>query len=257
MSNLTTVAIKAREARRRVLEMIYEAQSSHIASNLSAIDFLTVLYERTHLDVDEVIISKGWIAASVYYFLSQKGVIPESDLDTYCKDGSKYIGLIEPTVKGVKCAGGSMGYGLPFGVGFALAKKLQKKPGHVYVVMSDGEQAIGTTWESALLAAHHNLRNLTVIVDANGFQAMGQVKSVLNIEPLGSKWSSFGWHASEIDGHNQGSFSRALNIKDVRPKVIICRTIKGKGVSFMEQNGLLWHYKNVTKEDYEKAMLEL
>lgn len=248
---------KSKAARLKVLEMIYRAQSSHIASNFSAIDFLTVLYEKADLEKDEVIISKGWIAASVYYFLSEKGIVPKEALETYCQEGSPYIGLVEPTVPGVKCAGGSMGYGLPFGVGFALAKKIKKEPGTVYVVMSDGEQAIGTTWESAAFAKHHKLNNLVVIVDKNGFQAMGETKDVLDMEPLVKKWNAFGWNVFEIDGHDFAQVEHVIDTGELAsPTVCIANTVKGKGVSFME-NKLEWHYKNITDEDYGKAMAEL
>ena len=249
-------SLKAKEARRKVLDMIYAAQSSHIASNFSAIDFLTVLYDKVDLAKDEVIISKGWIAASVYYFLSEKGIVPKEALETYCAEGSPYIGLVEPTVPGVKCAGGSMGYGLPFGVGFALAKKIKGEPGHVYVVMSDGEQAIGTTWEAAALAAHHKLDNLVVIVDKNGFQAMGKTNEVLDMELLWQKWEAFNWDSRIIDGHNFQQIEQFIGVEHSTPRVIIANTTKGKGVSFMEDR-LEWHYKNVVKEDYEKALAEL
>ena len=249
-------AEKAKKARRAVLDMLYEAQTSHIASNFSAIDFLTVLYEHVDLEKDEVIISKGWIASSIYHFLSEKGVIPKKDLKTYCKPNSKYIGLLEPTVAGVKCAGGSMGYGLPFGVGFALAKKLRKEEGHVYVVMSDGEQAIGTTWESALIAAHHGLNNLTVIVDYNKLQAMGETRKILNIEPFGEKWSAFRWDVSSVAGHDYVALEQTLFQESMQPRLIVAHTTKGKGVPLMENN-LEWHYRNVTKEVYDEALKHL
>jgi len=255
----------AQQTRIKVTEMIWKAQSSHIGSNLSAIDILTVLYNIANIDKDlkedrdRIVISKGWIAASVYYFLAKKGIIPEEDLETYCKDGSKYIGLLEPSVRGVEAAGGSMGLGMPFGTGFALAKKIKKERGKVFVLMSDGEVAIGTTWESSLIASHHKLDNLCVIIDANGLQAMGRVEEVLNIEPLKNKWESFGWEVREIDGHNFEEIEKALTsppLQRGKPVVIIARTIKGKGVSFMENNNL-YHYKMLSDDEYQKALKEL
>src|SRR3989344_5329208 len=144
----------ATEARKTVLRMIYEAQSSHIGSNFSAIDVLAVLFEKMDMEKDKFIASKGWIAASVYYFLAEKGIIPKEDLERYCRPGEKeYIGLVEPHHKfGLEFAGGSMGYGLPAGVGFALAKKLNNEEGDIHVLMSDGEMKIGTTWEVILIA---------------------------------------------------------------------------------------------------------
>ncbi|MFH1462555.1 MAG: transketolase [bacterium] len=255
----------ARETRIKVLELIYKAQSSHIGSNFSCIDILTVLYSIANIDKDlkedrdRIVISKGWVAATIYTFLAQKGIISEEYLESYCKDGSKYVGLVEPKVRGIEAAGGSMGFGLPFGVGFALAKKLKKEKGKVFVLMSDGEMQIGTTWESSLITTHHKLDNLVVIVDANELQAMGEVKMILNIEPLKDKWRAFGWEAREIDGHNFEEIERVLAgspLDEGKPIVIIARTIKGKGVSFME-NDNIWHYKAPSKEEYQRALKEL
>ncbi|MFH0969647.1 MAG: transketolase [Patescibacteria group bacterium] len=257
----------ARLARIKTISMIYAAQSSHVGSCLSVIDILTVLYmgvvqnldKDLKEDRDRVVVSKGWVAASVYYFLAQKGIIPKEDLETFCQDGSKYVGLAEPNVRGIEAAGGSMGFGLPFGVGFALAKKVKKEKGKVFVLMSDGEMQVGTTWESALLAAHHKLDNLSVVVDANELQAMGRVKDILNIEPLQDKWKAFGWEVREIDGHNFEEIENALVsplFSKTKPLVIIAHTIKGYPVSFMKNNNL-YHYKNLSKEEYEKALKEL
>lgn len=251
------------EARKKVLEMVHKAGTSHIGSNFSIIDIATVLYDKVDLKKDRVLWSKGWAAATAYYFLAQKGVIPKEDLDTFCQEGSKYIGLVEPDVKGIDFAGGSMGFGLPAGVGFALSKKLKGEEGTVYVIMGDGEQAIGTTWEAAAIAAHHELDNLRVIVDCNGFQAMGKPEEVLNMEPLKNKWGAFRWDVCELDGHNHEMVSAFVDMrltpdyeKKNRPLVAIAKTVKGKGVSFME-NLLDWHYKNVDATDYERALKEL
>jgi len=206
---------------------------------------------------DRIIVSKGWIAASIYYFLSEKGIIPKEDLRYFYEQGSKYIGLLEPKVRGVEAAGGSMGFGLPFGVGFALAKKIKKEKGKVFVLMGDGEIDCGTTWECALIAVHHNLDNLIAIIDANGFQAMGESKKILNFEPLKEKWSAFNWEALEIDGHNYQEIEKALlePLKG-KPRVVIARTIKGKGVSFMEGDNI-YHYKAPSEEEYQRALKEL
>ena len=255
----------AKEVRRQVLKMIHAAQTSHIGSNFSCIDILTVIHEIADFSKDKLVYSKGWAAAAAYVFLARRGVIPWEDLDTFCQPGSKYIGLLESDVPGIEAPGGSMGYGLPFGVGYALAKKLKGEDGRVFVLMSDGEQAIGTTWESALLAAHHHLDNLTVIVDYNTFQAMGKVSEVLNIEPLRAKWEAFGWDVWNIDGHSyediKSTLTHPLGHCDLDclqplPQVVIAHTTKGKGVSWME-NKLDWHYKTPSDEDYEKALQEL
>lgn len=250
------------DARKAVLELIYNAQVSHIGSNFSCIDILTVLYNLANIDKDlkedrdRIVISKGWVAASVYYFLSEKGIIPKEDLKGYCNKDSKYVGLIEPCVRGVEAAGGSMGFGLPFGVGFAMSKKIKREKGMAFVLMGDGEMQIGTTWESALIASHHNLDNLKVIVDANGLQAMGELKDILNVDPLRKKWESFGWEVREIDGHNFREIEKAILEKQTKPMVILAKTVKGKGVSFMEGNNL-YHYKAPSAEEYQKALKEL
>lgn len=265
MDNLENYQKIALEARKTVLRLIYQAQTSHIGSNLSAIDILTVLYSIANIDKDlkedrdRIVVSKGWVAASIYYFLAEKGIIPKEDLETYCKEGSKYIGLVEPDVRGVEAAGGSMGFGLPFGVGFALAKKLKKERGKAFVLMSDGEMDCGSTWESALIAAQHKLNNLVVIVDFNGLQAMGKVEDILNIKPLKEKWEVFGWEVREIDGHNFEEIEKSLitpQLYKEKPIVIIAKTIKGKGVSFMEGDNL-YHYKAPSDEEYQRALKEL
>lgn len=265
MDNLENYKKTALAVRKAVLRLIYKAQTSHIGSNFSCVDILTVLYSIANIDKDlkedrdRIVISKGWVAATIYTLLAEKGIIPKEDLETYCKNESKYIGLAEPNVRGIEAAGGSMGFGLPFGVGFALAKKLKKEKGKIFVLMSDGEMQIGSTWESAMIAAHHQLDNLFVIVDANELQAMGRVKEILNIEPLKQKWQAFGWEAREIDGHNFEEIESALTapaFEKEKPIAIIAKTIKGKGVSFMEGNNL-YHYKAPSDEEYQRALKEL
>jgi Transketolase, N-terminal subunit len=237
--------------------MIYKAQTSHIGSNYSCVDMLAVIFENIDLDRDKVILSKGWAAASLYYFLKQKGRITEADLDSFCQPGSKFIGLAEPIIPEIPAAGGSMGFGLPFGVGFALAKKTKKESGKIFAVMSDGEMQIGTTWESALIARQHGLDNLLVFVDSNGLQAMGGVDEILNIEPLGDKWRAFGWNVREIDGHDFGQIEKAINEPVAgKPTVAIAKTVKGKGVSFMEGQNL-YHYKAPSEQEYQAALKEL
>lgn len=241
----------AKKIRRQVLDMVYKAQSSHIGSNFSCVDILTVLYENKKKE-DEIIISKGWVAATVYALLAHKKIIPETDIATYCQDNSKYIGLLEPTVTGVKCAGGSMGYGLPFSVGFALARKIKGERGKVYCLLSDGELAIGTTWESLLIARQHKLDNLVVIVDDNGLQAMGSTEKILN--------THIPFKHETVDGHDFNELEKVLSTDWFRgsdvPHIVNAITVKGKGVSFMENNNL-YHYKMLTKEEYEQAKKEL
>lgn len=264
MSNIENYKKSATDARKKVLNMIYSAQSSHLGSNFSCIDLLAVIYGVANIDKDlkedrdRIVISKGWVAAAEYVFLAQKGIIPEADLETYYKDGSKYIGLLEPGVRGVEAAGGSMGFGLSFGIGFAVAKKIKKESGKVYVLIGDGEMDEGTTWESALIASHQKLDNLVAVIDANGLQAMGTLNAILNVEPIKAKWEAFGWDVKEIDGHNFEAIEKAITepTENGKPRMVVARTIKGKGVSFMENNNE-WHYRAPEKEEFEKALKEL
>ncbi len=259
MDNIASYKKNALEARKTVLRLIYQAQTSHIGSNFSCLDLLTFLFEKADLDKDKIILSKGWAAASLYYFLCKKGRISEAELNSFCMPGSKFIGLAEPIIPEIPAAGGSMGFGLPFGVGFALAKKIKKEKGKMFVLMSDGEMDCGTTWESALIGAHQKLDNLVVMVDFNGWQAMGQVEKILNIEPLKEKWQAFGWETREINGHNFEEIEKALidlPAGKEKPIAIIAKTIKGKGVSFMEGDNI-WHYKAPSEEEYQKALKEL
>ena len=244
----------AKQIRLRTLELVYKAKSSHIGSNFSLIDILTVLYEKVDFDKDEVIISKGWAAASVYATMERKGMIPKEELDTYCHPGSKYIGLLEPGVHPkIKVAGGSMNFGLPFAVGFALSKKMKGEEGKVYCIMSDGELAGGMIWESALIASQHNLNNLIVLVDDNKLQAMGKSSGILR-----ASFPVAGWDRVECLGHDYRDIEREIMTPSVHnlPKVILFSTTKGRGVSFME-NDNLWHYKDISDEVYEKAKAEL
>ena len=248
----------ATEARRTVLGMIHKAQTSHIGSNLSVIDIATVLYENLK-EGDEVVWSPSWKAATIYYFLAKTGKIPESDLDLFYKeiDGKiPYLGLAETNVPGVWVNGGSVGHGLPVAVGMALAKERAGEEGTIYCILSDGELNEGSVWEAAMLAAHHKLDNLVAIVDANGWQAMGRTEDVIDINPMRA-FLGFDWWTSEINGHDYKQIYEVFsNYLPGRPHAIVARTIKGKGVSRFEDH-LLYHYKNVTLEEYEEAIAEL
>ncbi len=199
--------------------------------------------------------SKGWAAATTYILLARRGQIPESDLDKF--PNKPYINLVEIGVNGVETTGGSMGHGLPVALGIALGQKKLGTPGHVYCIMSDGELNEGTSWEGALVGGHHALDNLTVLIDRNTWQAMGKTEEVLKLEPLEDKWRAFGWDVLRVNGHDYQAIEKALLAPMAgKPKVIICDTVKGKGVSFMEHT-LVFHYKVIDKETYDKAMTEL
>lgn len=248
----------ALESRKKALDLIYRAQTSHIGSVLSCADLATVLFERMDLEKDVFILSKGWAAVLVYYHLARKGLIPEKDLDRYCREGEeKYIGLIEPIGGfGALFAGGSMQMGAAASVGFALSQKM-KGVGRTVCLESDGAMAGGMIWESAVISSHHALNNLTWIFDCNGWQATGETKEVLNMEPVRGKFEAFGWEVTEIDGHDFQHIEDALLKETSMPHCILAKTVKGRGVSFMEADGLLWHYKNIPEDLYTQAREEL
>lgn len=257
---LNSFAEIAKASRLKVLELIYKAGTSHIGSNFSAADIFAVLFEKIDIKNDKFILSKGWVAASLYYFLWRKGVISEIELNSYCQDGSPFIGLSEPMGRwGLEFGGGSMGMGLPAAVGYALSKKLKGEEGKVYVLESDGGVQTGTFWESVMLASQHNLDNLFLIIDENGFQAMGKTEDILDIHkgwPLQNKLSDFGWESFDTNGHDYELLENGFKLEQTRPMCMIARTIKGKGVSFMEGENL-YHYAKLTEEDYKNSLQEL
>jgi transketolase len=246
---------KALAARRKVLTMIHKAGTSHIASNFSVIDIATVLYENLKPG-DQVVWSKGWAAATIYYFLAQQGKIPTEDLEKFPE--FPYIGLAETSVNGVLCNGGAVGHGTPVATGIALGKKRAGDPGRVYCVMSDGELNEGTVWESVMVASHHKLNNLVFVIDVNKWQAMGKTSDVIDLEPIEKRFGGFGFFWLRCNGHNYDELHSVFNNykSGDAPMVIICDTIKGKGVSWME-NHLLYHYKNIDDVAYKSAMKEL
>lgn len=258
----------ATDARKKVLQMVHLGQTSHIGSNFSCMDILAVLFSKMNIDKDltpdrdRFVLSKGWVAASLYYFLAQKGIIAKEDLEEFGKENSKYIGLSEPDVRGVEVAGGAMGHGLPIALGMALAAKRANQSWKTYVLMSDGELDCGTTWECALLGAQQKLNNLVVIVDYNGFQAMGTKMEVLDMEPLAEKWRAFNWEVAEINGHDYQQISDALDKINTtqKPLMIIAKTLKGSGGNTkcdIFEDKLEWHYKTIDKDIYDQALILL
>ena len=258
----------AKSIRGHALNMVHKAKASHIGSSLSIADILAVLYSKIlrvdpadlcRPDRDRFILSKGHAAAVLYAVLAEKGFFPKERLETYCQDGSKLTGHISHCVPGVEVSTGSLGHGLSIGCGMAIAGRRAGKPYRVFVLLSDGEMDEGSAWESILFAAHHRLDNLVAIVDYNKIQSFGAVKDVLNLEPLAEKWRAFNWAVCEIDGHDCGAIESTLAgvpLEQGKPSVIIAHTVKGKGVSFME-NKLEWHYKTPTPEELQQALKEL
>lgn len=249
--------LKALKVRQEVLEMISTANASHIGSAFSSIETLVFLYEKILKENDRFILSKGWGVSALYSVMVQRKLLPKNILKTYCMDGSSLLGSATRNSKsGIIATTGSMGHGLPIGVGMALANKIGKKAGKVFVLMSDGECNEGSVWEAILQASHHKLKDLTVIVDRNMWQSFGRTEEVLKLEPLAKKWEAFNWDCIEIDGHSFIQLDKAFNVKQKKPTVIIAKTIKGKGVSYFEDKNE-WHYKTPRQEILAIAKKEL
>lgn len=247
----------AKKIRRRVIELLYRHKACHLGSCMSCIEILVVLYFGGVMKPkDKFLMSKGWAAAALYSVLVERGIIDWNVLyKNYYELNSQYWGLIHHTVPGIEYSFGSAGHGLPVAIGMALADKNRT----IFVLMSDGEMDCGTTWESALFAAHHKLDNLIVVVDYNKLQAFGRTNKVLNLEPLSEKWRKFNFNVQEIDGHDfkqlLSAFKKASK-KKKKPQIIICHTIKGKGISFAEDK-LEWHYYNMDKKLMERALKDI
>jgi transketolase len=262
MSEAEKPIVLARTAlaiRRKFLRMHYEARSGHVGSGLSAIDLLTYLYSVWLRDNDQFILSKGHGASSLYATLHHFGKLSDAELASYYKDDTLLPAHPAPRgVVGIPAATGSLGHGLPIATGMAHSyKHLRGTDARVACLLSDGECNEGSTWEAALFAGHHRLSNLQVLVDANGIQGFGRTEDVLALEPFAKKWEAFGFDVSECDGHDFGALHLALSQPSSdRPRCVIARTVKGKGISFME-NTVDWHYWPINDEQYERAVIEL
>ena len=241
------------------------ANSSHFGGALSIVEILATLFSSVmnidgkKLIKDRFILSKGHACLAYYATLSEIGLIKKKDLLTFEKNNTKLLGHPVKNDKiGIDFSTGSLGMGFSSAIGVALAIKKKKKPYNVYVVLGDGECNEGSVWEGALSAPNLELNNLNVIVDNNGFQQTGSNKDIMNLLDLKKKWESFGWHVEEVDGHNIDALNKIFsNIKKInKPKVIIAKTIKGKGFSFSENNNE-WHHKVLSKSMYDQAIKEL
>ncbi len=250
----------ASKSRISSLQMTSEAKTSHIGACLSVIDILATLFtlklNLPNHQHNNIILSKGHAAAALYSVLHSMKLL-EFELSEYCKNGSQLYGHINHHAsEEIPLSTGSLGHGLPFGVGMAIAAKKRTEESRTYIVISDGELNEGTTWESALIAGHHNLSNLTVIIDRNRIQSLGFTEEIMKLDPIASKWEAFGWATVEIDGHDVGELIEAVMIKNEKPLCVIANTLKGKGVSFME-NSLEWHYKSASPEQLSAALREV
>jgi len=267
MSN-KLIALKRQSniARQKIIEVTTEAESGHLAGSLSCIDILVVLYFRilkhnpkkpNWENRDRFILSKGHAAPAFYTALAMSGYFPEEELFTLRKINSRLQG--HPDCKklpGVEISTGSLGQGLSSATGMALGYKYDNKDGQIYCLVGDGECDEGQIWEAAMFASSNDLENITVIIDRNRYQIDGRTEEVLKLEPFKSKWNSFGWETKEIDGHNLEEIQKSLQNSRGRRVAIIANTVKGKGVSFLENNNK-YHSKPCCGEDRKKAVDEL
>jgi transketolase len=258
-----------RQLRKTVLEMAHAGSTVHIACAFSLIEILAVLY-RSHLylgnfgprsaDRDYLVLSKGHGVMAQYACLRELGWLTDNDIRSYFGDGTRLKGLADAHVPGVEASSGSLGHGLSVGVGLALAAKRNQTPQRCYCVVGDGEINEGAVWEALLFAAHFGLTNLMVIVDENGFQAMGSTQEVMRLGRIADKLTAFGFETLEVDGHDEAALDRAVcrlwASSSGSPKALVAHTVKGRGVSFMEGDNR-WHYTRLTPETYARAMSEL
>jgi len=260
----------AHTIRLRTIETSARAKIPHLGSCLSCVELLTTIYwqelridpqsPNTH-DRDRFILSKGHGAPVLFQVLAERGFFPIKELSEFGKPGSMFHEHPPKPgyIPGVEAATGSLGHGLPMALGMAIAQQIQGGDKRCYALLSDGECNEGSIWEAAMLAAGQKIDQLTAIVDYNKWQATGRSKEVMALDPLASKWEAFGWHTQEIDGHDMDAIERALSaarsVTD-QPSVIVAHTIKGKGVSFMEDDNN-WHYRTPNQEELKAALAEL
>jgi transketolase len=259
MINKRDVVELAKNIRIDSLKMVHRAKASHIGSALSCADILAVVYGNFMHRDSKFIMSKGHAAVALYAALKHTG--HDLDLNTYGQNGSPLMHHVSHKVPGVELSTGSLGHGLPFAVGKAMASKLQHKSHQTRVLVSDGELQEGSNWEAIMFAAHHKLATLTMIVDYNNLQSITTVDKTLDISPLTDKLRAFGWKVKTVDGHTPETISRGLlQLMPTKmgepPAALICNTVKGKGVSFME-NKVEWHYKCPNDEQLAQAIKEI
>lgn len=251
------------DIRRSIIEMAYRARGAHIGSSLSCVDILYTLYfDVLKLDPweerDIFIMSKGHGAMALYATLAARGIIPQEMLNGYClNDGTLPAHLDRTTAKGIEASAGSLGHGFNIGLGMAYGFKQAGSSRRVFVLIGDGECQEGSIWEGAMIASRLGLDNFTAILDYNNLQGYGTVNDICHFEPIWGKWEAFGWCALSVDGHDPSSLKEALSASATgRPKIVIANTVKGKGVSFME-NCMGWHSYILSETDKEKALAEL
>lgn len=261
---------KSYELRRDIIEMIHQSKAGHVGGDLSVIDILTVLYfkvmnvspeKKDDPDRDRFLLSKGHCADALYCVLGEKGYYDVKEaIETFSQFGSRFIGHPNTDVPGIELNSGSLGHGLSVGVGMALAAKMSRRKYRTYVVLGDGEMAEGSNYEGMMAAGHYQLDNLCATVDLNGLQISGTTEEVMNSASLADKFRNFGWNVIEVEEGNDCSrlekaYTEAAGFQG-KPTAVIAHTIKGKGVSFME-NTAAWHHGVMTEEQYQQAVKEL
>ncbi|MCM8711547.1 transketolase [Clostridium sp. SYSU_GA19001] len=268
MVEVSYLEAKAKQIRKDLVKMIYEAKAGHIGGALSSTDIMTVLYysimkvkpENPKLeDRDRFVLSKGHCVEPLYCILADKGFFPKEKLKTFSKFGSTLIGHPNNKNAGIEMNTGALGHGLSVSVGMALAAKMDKKDYRVFTLMGDGEQAEGSVWEAAMAGAHYKLDNLIAIVDRNRLQISGCTEDVMGLDPLEDKWTSFGWNVITVDGNDVGKLQEVfLSVPRVhgKPTLVMAYTTKGKGISFME-NEAKWHHGVPDEKQMKQALAEL
>jgi transketolase len=260
-----SLAPLAKRIRMTILRESKRAGVGHIGSALSVTEIIAALYGRvmrvtdpTHPDRDRFVLSKGHAALALYAALRERGWIDDATLSSYCGDDTSVGVHPDHRLPGIDFSTGSLGQGLAFGAGAALAARLSGSRRRVFVLVSDAECNEGSMWESVMFAAQHQLSNLAVIVDVNGQQALDHTVRVLDLSPLDERWSAFGWHTHVVDGHDLDQLTRALTseVPDAAPQVVVARTVFGKGVSFMEGR-VRWHYMPMNDDEYRQAVSEV
>ena len=261
------LALKSVQLRRQTLLVISHAGAGHTGGGLSCLDILNVLYNRIlnvspataqSPDRDRYVQSKGHAVEALYTVLADRGFFPASDLDTICHYQSHYVGHPTRHIPGIEMNTGALGHGLPICTGMAIAAKLDAKPYRVFTLLGDGELAEGSNWEAAMAAAHYDLDNLTAIIDHNTLQISGRTRDVCSNEPLDEKFRAFGWAVKVINGHDFAALTNALShpAEPGKPTCVIANTVKGKGVSFMEDVAK-WHHGVPSETELKQALAEL
>jgi len=261
------LALKSVRLRKRTLEIIYHAGAGHTGGGLSCLDILNVLYNRilrvspqnvTDPNRDRYIQSKGHSVEALYTVLADRGFFPAQDLETLCRYNSPFVGHPTRKIPGIEMNTGALGHGLPICVGMAIAGKMDAAPWRVFTLLGDGELAEGSNWEAAMAAAHYRLDNLTAIIDHNTLQITGHTRDVCSNEPLDEKFRAFGWAVKTVNGHNFAELTEALSKPAAtgKPTCVIANTIKGRGVSFME-NTAKWHHGVPSEAELTQALSEL